>query len=98
MAPAYAAAAATGRRSEDEHAAGDDGGPGALGVALRALDDVAGLQDGLLEAEDLLALAPRLLGIELDAQGGAEHGRREVFGVVAGLLGGLAVAVVLGEA
>ena len=75
----------------------DDRRPLPLGVPLGALDDVARLQDRLLHLEDLLALVPRLLGVELDAERGREHRGGEVFGVVARLLRRLAVAVVLGE-
>ena len=50
--------------------------PQALGVALGALHDVARLEDRLLQAEHLLALAPRLLGVELDAERGARASSR----------------------
>src|SRR4051812_21804622 len=83
--------------SEDEDAERDDGRPQTLRVPFGALDDVACLQDVLCHLESLLALAPRLLGVEVDAECRREHRRREVLRVVAGLLRGLAVAVVLRE-
>src|SRR5207244_1427784 len=70
--------------SEDEHAERDDGRPLTLRVPFGALHDVACLQEGLLHLEGLLALAPRLLGVELDAEGGREHRGGEILGVVAG--------------
>ena len=84
-------------RSKNKDAAGDDRRPQPGLVALGALHDVARAEDGLVCLEDLLALAPRRLGVELDAERRREHRRGEVFGVVAGLLRGLAVAVMLGE-
>jgi len=41
-------------------------------VALRALDDVARLEDRLFHAKDLLALVPGLVGVEVDAEGREE--------------------------
>src|SRR5437879_539347 len=83
--------------SEDKDAERNDRRPDALGVAFGALHDVARLEHFLRHLEGLLALVPGLLGIEVDAERRREHRGREVFGVLAGLLRGLAVAVVLGE-
>src|SRR5215467_4643648 len=71
--------------------------PEAFGMPLGALYDVPRLQDGLLHSEDLVALVPGLLRIEVDAERRGEHGGGEVLGVVTGLLRGLAITVVLGQ-
>src|SRR5512136_1218547 len=81
----------------DEEAGRDDGRPEAVLVALGRLHDAARLDDAAAHAVDLLALVVVLVGVELDAEQGREHRRREVLAVVARLLRGLAEGVVLGE-
>src|ERR1700722_7329453 len=83
--------------SEDEYAESYDRRPRSFRISFGALNDVPRLQDALLHLEDLVPLAPRLLGIEVDAECRGEHRSREILGVVASLFGRLAVAVVLGE-
>src|SRR3990167_5084351 len=54
-------------------------------------NDLAGKPEGLAPR------VPRLLGVELQPEGGGEHGGRKVFGIVAGCFVGLPVRMVFRE-
>src|SRR5688572_14121086 len=79
-----------------ENARRDHGGPETL-FADRSLRDVGGADDLAADLPLFLALVPRTVGVEINAQRGGQHAGGEVLGVVAGLLLVLPVGVVLGE-
>src|SRR5262249_31081344 len=91
------ARAAANALLKDKHAERDDGRPAPVLLALGGLLDRTRVHDLAAHAVDLFALVVVLVGVELDAHRRREHRRREVLGVVAGLLARLAVAVMLGE-
>src|SRR5712692_2409968 len=79
----------------DENGGGDDRRPKAVAVANRGLRDVARRDDFIGDPPDVLALVVTGVGVEIDAQDRREHHRREIFGVIAGLLLRLAETVML---
>src|SRR5712675_1585576 len=79
-----------------ENAGGDHGGPQTF-LADSGLRDVGGAHDLTPDLPLFLALVPRAVGVEVDAQRRGQHAGGQVLGVIAGLLLVLAVAVVLGE-
>ena len=82
---------------EEQDRGGDGGGPGSALCADCGLRDVGSLNNLVGDAVYLLLLIPTLVGVKVDVEGGGEHLGGELFGVVAGLVFGLAEAVVLGE-
>src|SRR5207249_9134481 len=80
----------------DQDGRSDDGGP-ETADSLGRLGAVEGAHDLAGDLPLLLALVPRRARLVIEAERGGQHGGREVFGVLARLLLGLAVAVVLGE-
>lgn len=83
--------------SGEEHRDGDGGGPLAVLVPFGGLRHVEGLQDLPAHLEVFLPFIPRHVRVELHAERGGEHRRRQVFGVVPRLLLRLAERMVLGE-
>src|SRR5678815_1451386 len=79
-----------------EHAGSDASGPETF-LAESGLRDVCRANDLTADLPLFLALVPRAVGVEIDAQRGGEHAGGQVLGVVAGLLLILAVVVDLGE-
>src|SRR5947207_2438615 len=69
-----------------EDRGGDDRRPEPVPVADRGLGDVAGDDDLVAHPPDVLALVVARARVELDAEDGREHRRRQVLGVVARLV------------
>src|SRR5260370_37943387 len=84
-------------RQVHEDRGGDHRGPQPVAVADRRLRYVAGGDDFVRHAPDVLALVVTDVGVEVDAQNRRQHGGGQVLRVIPGLLVGFAEAMMLGE-
>src|SRR5713101_2499485 len=79
----------------DEDGGAEDGAPQAALIADGGLRDVHGADDFIGDAVDLFFLVPGKVGIEFHVEGGCEHLRGQLFGVLAGNFLGFAEGVML---
>src|SRR5690348_7895049 len=84
-------------RRQSEHRGGDGAGPFAGGIAAGRRGDRHAVDDEVAELVEPLPLVPGSFGVEIDAEGGGEHRRREILRIVPAFLGGHAVTVMLGD-